>query len=441
MASLFPIALSDPSGLSPAPTTSGTIEVTDDYTLAAGDSLDIVDPTGFDITVTGIQFEIDGTVTVTSAEAAVTGVVTTEGDSGSLVMTIGASGSLIVTGSGDGAVVTGVQTEDFDADFVNRGSLQVLAAEGSAFGMVTHESESDLDNYGTLEVTARDQGFGIYIDSNTHSTNDGTIRVVAREAIGIEEIDEGGAVLWNDGMLLAIGKGPNGSAIGMLGVDGPDIFNTGTIRATAQGVAAGLVLHVKDSFSNDGSIIGVSRGADPSFGMVFDNGEVFNGGLIKGDIALAGSDIYDSYAGGSDPVSGDSFTNESGGRLLGKVMMGGGDDVLVNGSGVSIARIIGDIDLGEGNDSFASNHHGFIDGVVFGGLGNDRLTGSLYADTLFGDEFEDSAGGGNDRLCGVRGDDFMIGGQGRDILIGGAGADSLGGGAGDDVFVFARTSD
>jgi cyclophilin family peptidyl-prolyl cis-trans isomerase/Ca2+-binding RTX toxin-like protein len=60
---------------------------------------------------------------------------------------------------------------------------------------------------------------------------------------------------------------------------------------------------------------------------------------------------------------------------------------------------------------------------LFGGLGNDTLTG----------------GDGNNILVGGAGNDVLNGGAGRNILIGGAGADTLNGGAGDDI-LFADSS-
>ncbi|MBX3575903.1 MAG: calcium-binding protein [Rhizobiaceae bacterium] len=62
---------------------------------------------------------------------------------------------------------------------------------------------------------------------------------------------------------------------------------------------------------------------------------------------------------------------------------------------------------------------------VDGGAGNDRITGSIFADTLYG-------GAGADAL---------LGGRGADLLIGGAGADTLHGGAGRDRFVFLKPQD
>jgi hypothetical protein len=66
---------------------------------------------------------------------------------------------------------------------------------------------------------------------------------------------------------------------------------------------------------------------------------------------------------------------------------------------------------------------------VYGGLGDDVITGSLtIASTLNGND-------GNDVLTGGTAADTISGGIGNDSIVGGAGADSLVGGAGNDTFV------
>ena len=82
---------------------------------------------------------------------------------------------------------------------------------------------------------------------------------------------------------------------------------------------------------------------------------------------------------------------------------------------------------------------------IFGGDGNDMLTGGSGNDQLFGQDGNDSlsGGAGNDLLSGGDGNDFIAGGAGNDTLNGGDGNDFLDGdqgadvgnlGAGDDVF-------
>lgn len=79
---------------------------------------------------------------------------------------------------------------------------------------------------------------------------------------------------------------------------------------------------------------------------------------------------------------------------------------------------------GGGNDVVAS---GSLKGnalVVYGGDGNDRISGSKFSDILIGGD----------------GDDLITGSSGQDLLIGGAGADALTGAAGDDILVSGGTT-
>jgi len=66
---------------------------------------------------------------------------------------------------------------------------------------------------------------------------------------------------------------------------------------------------------------------------------------------------------------------------------------------------------------------------LFGGAGNDTLTGGSGADQLFG-------GAGNDTLLGKGGNDLLFGGAGNDTLIGGAGDDQVFGEAGNDRMIW-----
>jgi Ca2+-binding RTX toxin-like protein len=67
--------------------------------------------------------------------------------------------------------------------------------------------------------------------------------------------------------------------------------------------------------------------------------------------------------------------------------------------------------------------------LLFGGAGNDTLTGGSGNDQLFG-------GAGNDTLLGKGGDDLLFGGDGNDTLIGGTGNDQMFGQAGNDRMIW-----
>ena len=71
-----------------------------------------------------------------------------------------------------------------------------------------------------------------------------------------------------------------------------------------------------------------------------------------------------------------------------------------------------------------------IESVLFGGAGNDTLSGGAGDDDIYG-------GAGNDTLSGGAGDDDIYGDGGDDTISGGAGDDDLSGGAGADLFAFA----
>ena len=66
---------------------------------------------------------------------------------------------------------------------------------------------------------------------------------------------------------------------------------------------------------------------------------------------------------------------------------------------------------------------------LFGGSGNDTLTGGAGADQLFGDA-------GNDSLNGSDGNDTLNGGAGNDTVVGGKGTDTAFLGAGNDTFIW-----
>lgn len=86
---------------------------------------------------------------------------------------------------------------------------------------------------------------------------------------------------------------------------------------------------------------------------------------------------------------------------------------------------------GAGNDVITLDEsHGALPAAqLFGGQGDDTLTGGSGNDQLFGEN-------GNDTLFGGAGNDVLSGGNGNDTLIGGAGSDTFLGGNGDDTLIW-----
>ena len=137
----------------------------------------------------------------------------------------------------------------------------------------------------------------------------------------------------------------------------------------------------------------------------------------------------------------------------------GNDTILLhgfNGSGVTA-----ELDGGVGDDRIeydASTGANSVPGArIFGGLGNDKLTGGDANDVIYGGEGNDTikGGGGYDILFGDQGrvadtlnppfissrittadgDDKVDGGDADDVIFGGGGNDQLKGDGGDDIII------
>jgi Ca2+-binding RTX toxin-like protein len=132
-------------------------------------------------------------------------------------------------------------------------------------------------------------------------------------------------------------------------------------------------------------------------------------------------------------VFGDSLGNnvrasrDAAGRILingGAVTVLGGDPTVAN---TDLIQLFGQA----GNDTITIDEtNGPMPAAfLFGGDGNDTLTGGSGNDLLFGQS-------GNDTLLGKGGDDQLFGGDGNDVLTGGVGSDQVFGQAGNDRMIW-----
>ncbi|HEX8622331.1 MAG TPA: calcium-binding protein [Allosphingosinicella sp.] len=167
-----------------------------------------------------------------------------------------------------------------------------------------------------------------------------------------------------------------------------------------------------------------------------------------------GNDLnnYIYGAGGSDTLSGgdgyDTLTGNGGDDFL---YGGTGGDVLSGGTGadymegntdndVYVVDNVGDtvVELsGEGTDQVYTTLGSYTLGSDVENLnynafsGNFAGTGNMAGNIIFGGNGNDSLSGlgGNDELRGQNGSDLLDGGAGNDLLVGGPGADTYTGGA------------
>src|SRR5438445_5905614 len=115
----------------------------------------------------------------------------------------------------------------------------------------------------------------------------------------------------------------------------------------------------------------------------------------------------------------------------GQLFVNGGA-VPINGGQATVANTVMIQVFGQGgNDTISLDEsNGALPAAqLFGGAGNDTLTGGSGADQLFG-------GAGNDTLLGKGGNDLLFGGAGNDTLIGGDGDDQVFGEGGNDRMIW-----
>src|SRR4051794_5806537 len=145
----------------------------------------------------------------------------------------------------------------------------------------------------------------------------------------------------------------------------------------------------------------------------FVTGGLLATGLIAAGSAPAHAAVTATFSAGTLSVNGDSLDNtltmsrDAAGKLLvngGAVAVIGGTPTVANTSLIQVFGLGGNdvITLNEANGALPAAH-------LFGGAGNDVLTGGSGADQLFGQ-------GGNDTLLGKGGQDFLFGGAGGGVL-------------------------
>src|SRR4051812_27738755 len=139
------------------------------------------------------------------------------------------------------------------------------------------------------------------------------------------------------------------------------------------------------------------------------------------------------FTGGILTISGDNGDNTliASRDAAGNIIVNGGTLPITGGiptvTNTTLIRILGL----KGNDILTvdDSNGPMPPANLFGGEGDDILTGSASDDQLDG-------GPGNDTLIGGSGKDVLLGGPGNDILIGGRGDDQLFGGEGDDQIIW-----
>jgi Ca2+-binding RTX toxin-like protein len=162
-------------------------------------------------------------------------------------------------------------------------------------------------------------------------------------------------------------------------------------------------------------------------------GAVLSVGVLAATSATASAATTATFSAGTLSVLGDSLNNsitisrDAAGKILvngGAVAVTGGTPTVANTALVRVFGQGGDdvITLNEANGALPATH-------LFGGAGNDTLTGGSGADQLFGQS-------GNDTLLGRGGFDLLFGGSENDAMTGGDADDQVFGQSGTDRMVW-----
>lgn len=355
-------------------------------------------------------------------------------------------------------------TGDNSVAVFNEGTM--IGRNGSAVNIDNGGSEAEkvfITNRGTMEGRSAElsdsDGDAIDVDGLAQVLNYGRIAGLGAEGYhdGEPNVSEGIAIgggtivnnasgeIYGYGRAIQVDNSSNANALGAT-----TIVNDGLIRGDGHGPegvdpadaarfdlrgneAINLVGDYDDFVGNNstGRIVGgISMGGGRD--------TLNNSGSI---VATGGAAI--NMGAGNDQVN-----LYVGSTVTGTILLGAGDDVL---NSTSAAAYV--VDGGDGNDSIAMYYTIFGgDDVLFGGAGNDhisgglgedRIDGGLDNDTLYGENGDDLilGGAGNDRIDGGADDDVIFGDAGNDTIIGGLGSDTIKGNAGDDIFVVNSTAD
>ncbi len=160
---------------------------------------------------------------------------------------------------------------------------------------------------------------------------------------------------------------------------------------------------------------------------------LLSGGALLVTAAPASAATTAGFAGGVLTVRGDAADNtltisrNAAGRILvngGAIYVTGGTPTVANTSKIQVFGLGGNdvISLSEVNGALPRAE-------LFGGDGNDVLTGGSGADLIFGQN-------GNDTMLGKGGADQLFGGNGNDVATGGDADDQVFGQGGNDLMIW-----
>jgi hypothetical protein len=380
-------------------------------------------------TAAGLITVTDGGINATTGSGGVTLSSTANGASLGTIRSKGLSvntvGAIVQTGAAN--VSTGT------ASFVSAGAISLT--QSNNFGTVTANganitiSDADSVNIGNIQstgnltitsggttnlggniTTAGNQQF----NSPVMLTNNVTLRTTANGSATFASTLNGAYTMTanlGNGSLVNIGA--VGSNTGLNLASAGSITGSDLNLTIAPGAVIGSIIG-----SGSNNTITVQSLANQTANIVIS-------GTNSGNVTSSGGTSIGSFSGVTRLVGGagsDTFKFVNNSALLNGTIDGGSGTNALNYGGTTKPTFI-NLGTGQATGVTSTTSTGVVTNIqnVFGGTGNDYLTGSAANNVMDG-------GAGDDTMSGLGGNDIMVGNYGADNMNGGAGIDILIGG-------------
>ncbi|MFB9978584.1 beta strand repeat-containing protein [Mesorhizobium kowhaii] len=389
---------------------------------------------------------------------------TINGDGGNDTL-VGGAGVDILTGGAGNDTLLGLDGNDV---FLLGGSADGFDSVTGGNGTDTIKATSDhtiigLTSIATIEAITADGHANIIISGDGAANS---LSFVGVTLTGIASINggDGGDTITGSAAGDTIVGGMGSDALN--GGDGNDVFLTGGTNDGFDGVAGGNGSDVLKATSN-GTIIGLASIATIEAitadgysnvtiaGSTAANTLDFSAVALTGITSISGSAGNDIITGtsGDDTIFGDAGLDTLNGGAGSDTLTGGADnDTLSGGDGDDVFLMSGASDGfdsvtgGNGTDIIKATADNMIIGLTAiatveeisaDGHAGVSISGSASADTL---NFSALTLTGITGIFGGSGNDTITGSAAADIISGDAGDDTLGGSDGNDIFLFSGTA-
>lgn len=293
----------------------------------------------------------------------------------------------------DGSAVVGIQGVAANADVINRGIIRIDAERGTGLGGFGDGHQ--VRNFGTIDA----HGF---FSGGIQARGVGFLGVAG---VDLEVLNAGRITTDGDlGIGIAVGINNAGKSPGFTLAEGSSIVNSGVIETEGDG-AAGIAMngdghHLVNSgriVTDGGAFVGDPLGTFRAAGIVVSGDDALVQNTRSGVIV---SKDADSAAVELNVIEQDGLpTGDMAVRLENRGLIKGADIAVLSGAGeetvVNHGRIVGDVVLDDGDDTYVGGKGGSLSGDLILGGGDDLVIVADGAGTLRIVDFAAGAGGGD----------------------------------------------